>query len=73
MTAGPPAEKRACAALLGLSVLSLLPDAAWAHAVVQRYDLPVPLWYYLAGAGLVVALTFVVLIAFRTEGTPVPP
>ena len=39
----------------GLGILSVLPDAAWAHAMVQRYDLPVPLWYYLAGAGLVVA------------------
>ena len=61
------------AVIAGLGALSLLADAAWAHAVVQRYDLPVPLWYYLAGAGLVVALTFVVLIAFRREGTPVPP
>ncbi len=58
--------------LLGPGALSLFPDAAWAHAVVQRYDLPVPLWYYLAGAGLVVALTFVVLIAFRGESTPAP-
>ncbi len=64
--------RTARATLLGLSALSLLPDAAWAHAIVQRYDLPVPLWYYLAGAGLVVALTFVVLIAFPSEGTPAP-
>ena len=43
------------------------------HAMVQRYDLPVPLWYYLAGAGLVVALTFVVLVAFRKDAGPAPP
>lgn len=64
---------RTGAVITGLGALSVLPDAAWAHAVVQRYDLPVPLWYYLAGAGLVVALTFVVLIAFRTEGALAPP
>ncbi len=57
----------------GLGLLCLLPEPGWAHAVVQRYDLPVPLWYYLAGAGLVVALTFVVLIAFRKEAAPTPP
>lgn len=62
---------RATGSALGL--LSLRPDPAWAHAVVQRYELPVPLWYYLTGAGLVVALTFVVLIAFRGEADPAPP
>ena len=41
--------------------------------MVQRYDLPVPLWYYLTGAGLVVALTFVVLVTFRKDGAPAPP
>ncbi len=66
-------SKTGRAALFGPGVLCLLPDPAWAHAVVQRYALPVPLWYYLIGAGLVVALTFVVLMAFRKEGTPAPP
>ena len=67
------ASKTARAAVSGLGLLSLLPDPLWAHAVVQRYELPVPLWYYLTGAGLVVALTFVVLIAFRRETAPAPP
>jgi len=67
------AAKTARAAVSGLGLLPLLPDAAWAHAVVQRYELPVPLWYYLTGAGLVVALTFVVLMAFRGEAAPAPP
>ena len=66
-------SRSARATLLGLGILPFLPEPAWSHAVVQRYDLPVPLWYYLAGAGLVVSLTFVVLIAFRTEGAPAPP
>lgn len=65
--------KTARAAFSIFGLLSLLPDPAWAHAVVQRYELPVPLWYYLTGAGLVVALTFVVLIAFRGEAAPAPP
>ncbi len=67
------AAKTAGAAVSALGLLSLLPDPAWAHAVVQRYELPVPLWYYLTGAGLVVALTFVVLMAFRGEAAPAPP
>ncbi len=66
-------SRAACASLAGLGVLSAAPGAAWGHAIVQRYDLPVPLGYYLAGAGLVVALTFVVLAAFRRDAAPVPP
>ncbi|MGH6898879.1 MAG: hypothetical protein ACREJ5_20415, partial [Geminicoccaceae bacterium] len=39
---------------------------AYAHAFGQRYDLPVPLGLYLAGAGAAVALSFVVVgIFFR--------
>ena len=69
----PQAGRAGLAFLTGLGILSVLPDAARAHAMVQRYDLPVPLWYYLAGAGLVVALTFVVLVAFRKDAGPAPP
>ena len=38
----------------------LLPGPAAAHAFAQRYDLPIPLGLYIAGAGLAVALSFVV-------------
>ncbi len=38
--------------------LSVAPAAAFAHAFGQRYDLPLPLGFYLAGAGLAVALSF---------------
>ncbi len=67
------AGKAACAFLAGVGTLPVLPDAASAHAIVQRYDLPVPLWYYLAGAGLVVGLTFVLLVTLRKDTAPAPP
>jgi len=38
--------------------------AAHAHGVGERYDLPVPLGYYVVGAGLVIVLTFAVAAAF---------
>lgn len=63
----------ALAALGAFATLPALAGPAWGHAIVQRYALPVPLWYYLAGAGLVVALTFVVLAAFRKNAVPAPP
>ncbi len=72
-TRSRPSGKAAGAFLAGLVTLSALPEEAWAHAIVQRYDLPVPLWYYLAGAGLVVALTFVLLVTLRKEAAPAPP
>ncbi len=69
----PTAGKAALRFLAGLGTLSVLPEMAWGHAIVQRYELPVPLWYYLAGAGLVVALTFVLLATLRKEAVPAPP
>ncbi|MES2325058.1 MAG: hypothetical protein V4633_22610 [Pseudomonadota bacterium] len=51
------------AALLVLPVLLQLAVAAdsRAHGFGERYDLPLPLWMYLTGAGLTVALTFAFL------------
>lgn len=43
----------ACASL----VASVVP--ARAHAFAERYDLPLPLWYYLVGAAVAVAVSFV--------------
>jgi hypothetical protein len=37
---------------------------AFAHAFGERYDLPVPLWLYLIGAGAAVLLSFVVMALF---------
>ena len=52
--------------------LGLATDVS-AHAFVQRYDLPVPFWYYLVGAGVVVGFTFVMLAALRTNVTARAP
>lgn len=38
-------------------------DVACAHGLGQRYDLPIPLWFYLIGAGCAVAASFVFIIA----------
>lgn len=50
--------------ILTLSCLALAPWPAHAHRFAERYDLPVPLWLYLAGAAAAVGLTFVALAAF---------
>ncbi|MDH3286990.1 MAG: hypothetical protein OEP48_04580 [Betaproteobacteria bacterium] len=41
-----------------------LPSPAWAHAFGERYDLPVPLGYFVVGAAVAVALSFVVAALF---------
>jgi hypothetical protein len=50
------------------SILLVLPSGASAHAFAQRYDLPLPLWHYLGGAGTTVALSFVVAAFFLRSG-----
>ena len=56
---------RATLALSGavLTMFSGTPPAA-AHAFGARYDLPLPLDFYLAGAGAAVALSFVIMAFF---------
>src|SRR6185295_6795935 len=44
--------------------LTALGSDALAHALAQRYDLPLPLGYFLVAAGVVVAMTFVFLALF---------
>jgi hypothetical protein len=56
-------------ALLLASVSLPLPRPAFAHAFAQRYDLPVPLGLWVAGAALAVALSFAVIGLF-VRGTP---
>jgi len=52
------------AACFWVATCSSLPVPVWAHAFGERYDLPVPLGYFLFGAGLAVALSFVVAALF---------
>ena len=50
---------------LVLGALLLFPTAqAYAHGFGERYDLPVPLWLYLYGAGATVLVSFVVIGMF---------
>ncbi|MDH3668637.1 MAG: hypothetical protein OEN23_17065 [Paracoccaceae bacterium] len=49
------------------------PDPAQAHAFAERYDLPLPLGFYLAGAGAAVALSFVgSFLLMRPGRAPLP-
>ena len=43
---------------------ALLAQPAYAHGIGDRYDLPVPLGYFLVGAGVAVALSFVIIGLF---------
>ena len=56
-------------ATLGLVAVALSPATAYAHGFGERYDLPVPLWLYVTGAGAAVALSFVVIGVFM-RGDP---
>jgi hypothetical protein len=66
-------RRRVRPALLGVALAvvlaGLLPPPAYAHGFGERYDLPVPLWLYIGGAGVAVALSFAV-IGFFVKGTP---
>src|ERR1700704_4658549 len=56
-----------------LALPALITDAM-AHALAQRYDLPLPLGYFLVAAGAAVALSFVILALFwRHDGKPTRP
>jgi hypothetical protein len=48
-------------------------SAASAHGFGQRYDLPIPLSFYLWGAGATVALSFVFLVVFFTSERAIRP
>ena len=55
------AATRFATALLLVPVSS---ENALAHALAQRYDLPLPLGYFLFGCGAAVAVTFVIFAIF---------
>jgi len=48
--------------ILGATYFSV--SSAWGHAFGSRYDLPLPLWLYLFGAGSSVGLSFLVMVVF---------
>ena len=49
-------------------VLLGVPLEAFAHAFGARYELPVPVWLFIAGGALAVTLTFVIVAAFSRDG-----
>ncbi len=57
------------AALVAVGALILAGETAYAHAFGQRYDLPIPLSYFMAGAAATVALSFVVIGLFLKGGS----
>ncbi|MGH7830855.1 MAG: hypothetical protein ACREP8_11825 [Candidatus Binatia bacterium] len=50
-----------------LAFLTCRASPAFGHALRQRYDLPIPLGLYVAGAGATVALSFVVIALFTRK------
>ncbi len=60
------------AACLGASVAALAvalgAGPAAAHAFGQRYELPVPVWFFIVGGAVTVTLTFVMLGLFVGQG-----
>lgn len=56
--------------LLSFMTLLALPSAAAAHAFAERYEIPLPLWHYVGGAGAAVALSFVVMALVLRKGQP---
>jgi hypothetical protein len=57
-------------ALLALAGDALVNTPAQAHGFGQRYDLPIPLSFYIFGAGATVALSFVMVAVFLRTGRP---
>ena len=55
--------------ILSILFILLLPVPVYAHAFGQRYDLPIPLSYFMAGAAATVALSFVVIGIFLRGGS----
>ena len=72
--------RRVCSAILA-TLLLIKPDASFAHAFGARYDLPLPLHFYLGAAGFAVAASFVFALIFLRRGRttalaidiPLPP
>jgi hypothetical protein len=64
-----PRRAAPATAILLASISVVVPRGALAHAFAQRYDLPVPLHLWVAGAALAVALSFAVIGLFVRAAT----
>lgn len=53
-------------------LLAAIPLPALAHGFGQRFDLPLPLWMFMAGAGATVAVTFALLAGQRQQSPRTP-
>jgi hypothetical protein len=62
----PPRLRCLGAALIGCGAL-LAATPAFAHGFGQRFDLPLPIQFWVAGAGATIVLTFVVVAIFVRE------
>ena len=63
-----------CVAAVFAFAAAIFPAAAQAHAFGQRYDLPLPLNFYVAGGGLAVAISFLIVALFlKTQSRHRPP
>lgn len=56
----------------GLAIWSLLlfPSVVFAHGFGERYDLPIPLNFYLFGGGFTVFISFIIIAAFKRKQHP---
>jgi hypothetical protein len=70
-----PSRRRGAAAALAVVALAAGPVPVAAHAIGGTFQLPVPLWLYLAGAAAAVAASFVVTAIVQrrsSDGAPPP-
>src|SRR5688500_17065861 len=64
-------RRRALAALLAAALAVAIAEPVAAHAIEGAFQLPVPLWLYLAGAAVAVGASFVVAsVASRGASGP---
>src|SRR5262249_61863006 len=63
----PASSPAALRALAAGATVALFAGPANAHGFGQRYDLPIPLSFYLAGAAAVVVVTFLIVALFVRE------
>jgi hypothetical protein len=62
----PPAVPWLRLGLTSLLLATAVPSPLYAHGFGQRYDLPVPLWLYLLGAGATVGFSFLLIAALMS-------